>query len=331
MITEYVLLTPYESPAALATGEKSSDSRFPPSLDPWNTNPYPFFISISPFQCSMRNTNKEVREEVDDRASKIEIPLVFDALMLPDMTFQCTWLSRPCGDFASWKRIPRMSIRIRLPPVKYRWDPLTLQRFSNSNDEVAMQQCWESMVGGIIARKALCVTRSAVLSVLFPQENRTVENIWTAALSVSDAMNVIERVDIEISVVESDGPGKARTSTADEKWFVPAANLQHCIEIMTRESEFWLLYDRLMRMPEKDGLLSLQGHPLMTHVGAIRFRVAGEDDRVDIELGATRSLHPFELYIEGTLGIVKDMRRLIGWENGAMENGELKRELEEAA
>jgi hypothetical protein len=327
MITEYVLLTPHESPAALPTGEKSSDPCLLPSNAPWTASPYPYFMSIPPFHCPMRNTDKQLREEVQDRASNIEIPLVLDLLVFPDLTFQCTWLSQPSGDVASWKRIPRMFIGLRYPPIKVRWDPLALQRAVNSNDEAAMQRCWERMVGGNLARHALCVIRAAILSVLYPQENRSVENIWTAALSERSAMNVIECVDIEISVVESD----ARTSTADEKWFVPAANLPHCVETMCRESEFWLLYDSLICIQEKEALLSLKGRPLMTHVGSIKIRVAGGDDPVGIELGATRSLHPFELYMEGSLRDVKDMRRLIGWDDGKMEDGELERALEEEA
>src|SRR4051812_41316652 len=95
-------------------------------------------------------------------------------------------------------------------------------------------------------------------------------------------MNSIGRLQVETSATESD-------DKLSDEWFTPATDLPELVD--NDPSEFWLLYDSLVVVGGMQSLPSIPGHPLMTHVGSINIRDAGEEAEgrlADWEFGATK-------------------------------------------
>jgi hypothetical protein len=161
MIIDHVLLTPLPVPShdfitysPRTYGTITPSSRFPST---YSTQP-------------LLHTNHQLRAETTLRASKLDIPLVLDICCWIDVSCRknsrcvLTWLNQRWGEPATWGRIPRMDIRIRVLPIDLEHRPgggmhlvdLGLQREG---------------VLGYVASMALRVARKPICTVLSAQHH----------------------------------------------------------------------------------------------------------------------------------------------------------------
>jgi hypothetical protein len=243
MIIDHVLLTPLPVPShdfitysPRTYGTITPSSRFPST---YSTQP-------------LLHTNHQLHAETTLRASKLDIPLVLDICCWIDVSCRknsrcvLTWLNQRWGEPATWGRIPRMDIRIRVLPIDLEHRPgggmhlvdLGLQREG---------------VLGYVASMALRVARKPICTVLSAQHH-----IATARL-----VNSIRHIHISFGAAAHE-PGDPGVLHAPGS--IVAAIAQRLSSRAVAGSTLF---------PDTHLRRWLEDNPILTHVGAIQFCAAG--------------------------------------------------------
>jgi hypothetical protein len=81
-------------------------------------------LRITPFHNPLLCTNPQLRAETLQRAKALgnAIPTTLDILLLPSGEVQWTWVSRPPGPVSRWEKIEKMTVQMRVQPIKRKYD-----------------------------------------------------------------------------------------------------------------------------------------------------------------------------------------------------------------
>jgi hypothetical protein len=106
----------------------------------------------------LRKTNMRLYHEVSERAAKLDIPLVFDILVLPSGTdFLRTWLNVPFKK--DWRQVPMM-VNVRVQPVQTDTSPMPPQE----REMCWCEECQWDYIGSCWSEQEVARDRGAAAS-----------------------------------------------------------------------------------------------------------------------------------------------------------------------
>ncbi|KAH4012378.1 hypothetical protein HBH98_199030 [Parastagonospora nodorum] len=119
MIIDQALLNPSTHSPTAHTTISNRVLFFPGWTEPTRFAPFSpqTWPKIPPFHHALLHTCSALRHETLYRAKSLQshVPLTIDSTLLPNGTVRHTWLSRPHGEPASWKRIEILNITLKMP------------------------------------------------------------------------------------------------------------------------------------------------------------------------------------------------------------------------
>jgi hypothetical protein len=269
------------------------------------------------------STNNQIRAEVQERASKITIPLVLDVRIQQNTNFQQTWLNRPLD----LTHVPEMVIQFRCQPVdliafgeKFTalpWHPAHTHVDILTDDDV----WWH------LPNDTLCLIEHTLFNMLLHQ-------IYTSQARprynlLPEKVDSIAHLSLEILPMLDDTGAELRIPDLD-LWYSPYSELQSYIEsyfdnkvLFAKDEPVYPPYRVAQCRDVEDR------YPMLMRVGSIEICSGKETRR---ELGASRQ----DLDTRGKR-LTPDMRAYLGklrqergWNEVGTEDKKRKRATEDA-